>query len=108
MLQIQPAQVEGEDGLSLLGDLTIYSAAEARGDLAGHQARGAGLVLDLSGVDEVDTAGVQVLLWLKREGRNRDKALRLVNHSAAVVEAFDLLQVAGVFGDPILIAPTGA
>jgi anti-anti-sigma regulatory factor len=61
-------------------------------------------VLDLSGVEELDTAGVQLLLWLKQEARRGGYACTLVNHSPAVVEVLDLLKLAGTFGDPILLA----
>lgn len=106
MLAIQEAKRNGHLALKLSGELTIYSAAEARTTLAGHLDRKPGLPeLDLSGLEELDTAGVQVLLWLKREAGLRNKALPFSNHSPAVIEVFDLLKVTGLFGDPILITP---
>ena len=57
-------------------------------------------------MEDLDTAGVQLLVWMKQEARRRGRNLAFFAHSPAVVEVFDLLQVAGLFGDPILIAPS--
>ena len=106
MLTIQEVKHKGKPILHLSGELTIYSAAEARINLAGYLDRKPGLPeLELSGIEEIDTAGLQVLLWLKREAGLRNKALPFSNHSPAVIEVFDLLKVTGLFGDPILITP---
>jgi anti-sigma B factor antagonist len=91
--------------LKLSGELTIYTAAQARGELQARLEKHKNLELDLWGVEELDTAGVQVLLWAKREAKNRGRALPFVNQSSLVIEIFDLLKVTGIFGDPILIAP---
>ncbi len=107
MLTIQEAKHNGHPVLKLGGELTIYTAAEARSTLGERLDRkGALPELDLSGLEELDTAGVQVLLWLKREALARNKVLPFANHSPAVVDVFDLLKVAAVFGDPILISPS--
>ncbi|BDU75528.1 STAS domain-containing protein [Mesoterricola sediminis] len=91
--------------LKLEGELTIFEAAEARARLR-EELRQAPLELDLSGVAEVDTAGIQVLLWLKREGQAAGTPVPFGNHSPAVVEVLDLLRLAGAFGDTLLLAPT--
>lgn len=39
------------------------------------------LELDLSGVSEMDTAGFQLLLMLRREALARKKGMRIINHS---------------------------
>lgn len=107
MLAIQEAKHNGHAALRLAGELTIYTAAEARASLAERlERKGALPELDLSGVEELDTAGLQVLLWAKREAAAHDKVLPFVHHSPALVEVFDLLRVAAIFGDPILISPS--
>ncbi len=85
------------------GELTIYSAVQAKSELFDVLANHADLKLDLSGVGELDSAGVQVLLVLKQEAERQDKKLRLVNHSDAAVEVFELLHLAPFFGDPVLL-----
>lgn len=108
MLQIVRSTHEGAPALTLEGELTIYHVAEARGQLAEALDQGPALQLNLSAVAELDTAGVQLLVWLKQEAHRRGRALVLFAHSPAVVEVFDLLKVGGLFGDPILLAPTAS
>jgi len=106
MFQIELSAQEGEPALRLTGELTIYSVAEARDQLGAALDRGPGLQLNLAGLEELDSAGVQLLVWIKQEARRRGKHLALTGHSPAVVEVFDLLQVAGLFGDQILLPPS--
>jgi anti-anti-sigma factor len=105
MLQILSSTLEGEPALRLEGDLTIYGVAEAKGQLSAALDGGPALRLNLSAVEELDSAGVQLLVWLKQEARRRGRTLVLFAHSPAVMEVFDLLQVASLFGDSILIPP---
>jgi anti-anti-sigma factor len=106
MFQIELSAQEGEPALRLTGELTIYSVAEARDQLSSALEQNPVLHLNLAAVEELDTAGVQLLAWLKQEARRRGRTLVYTGHSPAVVEVFDLLQVAGLFGDAILIAPS--
>ena len=92
--------------LKLAGDLTIYEAA---GAVALIQAEWQGepiLEADLSGVEDLDTAGAQVLLWLKRLGTAGNGAISLTNPSDIVLEVFNQLNLAGVIGDTPHLAPT--
>jgi len=91
--------------LKLSGELTIYHTAEARQRLGKELAMDPELEVDLSGIEELDTAGAQVLLWLKREARARGRELPFTRHSPAVLEVVDQLNLAAAFGDTLLIAP---
>ncbi len=74
------------------GELTIYRGAELKPALLGALGNGVREAeFDLSGVTEVDTAGVQLLLLARREAGARGVALRLAAPSPAVRGAFDLL-----------------
>lgn len=75
------------------GELTIYRAAELKQQVLDAMATGADTVFDLSGVEEIDTAGIQLLLLAQREAAARGGTLRLEAPSAAVREALDLLAV---------------
>ena len=108
MLQIEPSTHEQQPALRISGELTIYSVTAARDQLCAALDQQPALQLNLAGVEELDTAGVQLLVWLKQEARRRGKPLTLFAHNPAVVEVFDLLQVAALFGDPILIAPSAS
>jgi len=97
---------EDQDGrctLHLDGELTIYTAAQHRATLLERLGACPELKLDLAGVTELDTAGLQLLLVLKREAQAQGRELRLVNHSQAVVEVLELLYMQAHFGDPVVI-----
>ncbi len=94
-----------QDTLRLSGDLTIYEAREARLRLAEAFAAGPGPRLDLSGLEALDTAGAQVLLWLWREVKARGSAPVLVHPSPAVLEVLGQLNLVGAFEGTLLIAP---
>jgi anti-anti-sigma factor len=108
MFQIETGTHEGAPSLRLVGELTIYEVTDARTRLSAALDQAPALQLNLAGVEELDTAGVQLLVWLKQEARRRGHTLALIAHSPAVLEVFDLLKVAGLFGDPILLAPSAS
>ncbi len=93
----------GTTRVALDGELTIYRAAELKVVLQDALAAGADLELDLSAVVELDSAGVQLLMLAKRSAHQAGAALRLVSHSAAVQEVFELFNLAPHFGDPIVL-----
>ena len=92
--------------IALDGELTIYRAAELKELLlsAVGKAGEAGLEVNLSAVTEFDTSGLQVLMLAKKVARHQQRELRLVEHSPAVLEVFELLNVAAHFGDPLVMA----
>lgn len=89
----------GEWHLSLSGPLTIYEVADIQRELKSLTAPDA-LTVDLQSVDDIDTAGLQLLLalhqWLGEH-------LHLIRHSQAVIELIDLFQLAAFFGDDIVL-----
>ena len=89
--------------LRLEGELTIYRATELKATLLEAVAEHALLDIDLSAVTEFDTAGVQLLLLAKRAAAARQHTLRLVGHSAPVIDVFELLDLSNHFGDPIVL-----
>jgi anti-sigma B factor antagonist len=89
--------------LAIDGELTIYSAAKYKGELLEALANHEELELDLSEVGEMDSAGLQLLLILKQEAQAMERQLRLTNHSQAVYEILELLNMQEHFGDPVVI-----
>ena len=85
------------------GEMTIYTAAELKQALTPLLYRQQTLELDLSGVSEMDSAGLQLLLAAKKTMQQGDSPLHLVMHSHAVLDALELCQLAAFFGDPTLI-----
>lgn len=108
MIRIHATKHNGQFRAKLSGDLTIYSVRQARQEVLELLEKHPALELDLSEIEELDTAGIQLLHWLRRTAIARGAQLPFVHHSAAVVEGFDLLKVTTLFGDPILIAPSAS
>lgn len=80
-------RTEGAVQLALGGPMTIYEAAEHKRELLAALAAGGGLELDLSGVDEIDTAGLQLLVLARREGARTGQPVRITGHGPALTEA---------------------
>lgn len=99
------AQRSANQRLAIEGELNIYTAAEWKKRLQDLVEQGVNLELDLGAVQELDTAGLQLLIMAKKEATDRSQQLLLSNHSQAVLEVFELCGVAVFFGDPILLQP---
>ena len=86
--------------LAIEGAMTVYEAPGYKKELLDALADGSGLEFDLSAVDELDTAGAQLLVLTQREGRKAGKAVRLVSCSAEALEALDRYGLRSRFGTP--------
>lgn len=84
-------------------NMTVYLADQQKRQLLDALAAARDLELDLSAVSEIDTAGLQLLVLLKREAVLHGKRFLISGHSPAVRQTLDLCNLAGVFGDPMLI-----
>jgi len=94
--------------LRLEGEMTIYRAEELRQVLMGAIQPEARLEIDLSGVTELDTCGLQLLMQAKRAATRHGGEVQLVRHSPPVLDVFELLNVAAFFGDHLVLpARTG-
>lgn len=89
--------------IKVSGEVTIYHAAELYGSLRPLIEADTDWDVDVADVSEIDTAGIQVLLACKRLSVHCRSGFRVVNHSKAVVEALDAMNLAGRFGDPIVM-----
>lgn len=82
------------------GDLTIFRVSELKGPLldavAGRAQRA--ILLDLAEVDEMDTAGYQLLWLLKREAEAAGGSLRIAAMSSPVRGVLDLYHALVPFG----------
>lgn len=86
------------------GTLTIYDAQAGKDALVKALAGAAELEVDLSQVTEIDTAGMQLLVLMKREAQKTGKPLRLAAHSQASLDVLDRYNLGSYFGDPIVIS----
>ncbi len=84
--------------LSIEGELTIYSVHQAKQDLLQDYNNFADQVaLDLHKVSELDTAGIQLLLFLQHFLQGLNKKLHLVKSNEQVDETLAALDIAGHF-----------
>ena len=86
--------------LRLIGECTIFRATEIQGLLRADPAL---QEIDLSGVTEMDSAGLQLLMGAKLAATRQHRTLRLSGHSPAVLDVFELLNVAAYFNDPLVM-----
>ncbi|MGR8930025.1 MAG: STAS domain-containing protein [Gammaproteobacteria bacterium] len=97
-------QNNGVTQLALQGEMTIYTALEQKSAFFPYLHASQELQIDLSGVHEIDSAGLQLLLFLKREAAERQIKLSLIQHSQEVVDVLELLNLNKHFGDPIVLS----
>lgn len=92
--------------ITVCGEFNIFTAAAMKEQLMNTVANAPAerdIDIDLSDVTDIDTAGIQLMLMAKREAATLGKTLRFVRHSDAVLDLLDLCDLAGHFGDPVLI-----
>lgn len=86
------------------GEMTIYTAMELKASLLFPFAQYKELEIDLAGVSEIDTSGLQLLLLTKTEAIADGKVLRITAHSPAVLELMNWCDLESFFGDPVVIS----
>lgn len=104
---IEPVKGKGKrkhGKASIIGTLTIYDAASGKQALLDAIDGVTELEIDLSAVTEIDTAGVQLLVMLKRAAARAEKQVQLVAHSPASLEVLDHYNLVAYFGDPVVIS----
>jgi anti-sigma B factor antagonist len=94
---------DGAAHLILDGAMTIYNASEIKSQLLAGLNTASILELDLSHVNEMDTAGFQLLVMIKRESQRINRTVRIVAHSPAVQDVIEFFNMAAFFGDPLVI-----
>jgi anti-sigma B factor antagonist len=90
--------------LEIKGEMTIYTAAEQKGQLLAYINSAAELEINLSQVSELDTAGTQLLILAKQDAASKQKKLRFTMHSNAVLDVLELTNLTAAFGDPLFIS----
>ena len=100
--------MSGRARLALDGELTIYAAAELQARLIAALADAPdGLDIDLAGVTELDSAGVQLLMATRRGALATGRSVTLCAPSDAVREVFDLFDLASFFDLATAASPQG-
>jgi len=97
-------QTDTSTVLAASDELTIYTVLEQKQQFFEFLKSGKELQIDLAGVKEIDSAGIQLLMLLKQEADLRNIKLSLIQHSKAIVDVFELLNLSKHFGDPIVFS----
>ncbi len=90
------------------GHMLIRNAVEMKSELMSCLAQKNEVELNLSLVNEIDIAGLQLLILAKKEASLHQFNVRLVEHSNAVIEIFDLCNLSAFFGDPLMLSSSKA
>ncbi len=94
---ITATSVEGITHMAVVGEMTIYSAAELATLWLPWLTDAQSWQLDLTGVAEMDGAGLQLLLLAQRELSAAGASLQLVAHSPAVQQVLSLCHLTTQF-----------
>ena len=89
---------EARCALTFSGELNIYNAAETMAEVKAALSKTVSLHLDLAEVDEVDAAGLQILMAIRLHALSHGLACQLDNPSDAVMALIELSDTAGFFG----------
>jgi anti-anti-sigma factor len=88
-----PLEIQSKRGsVALSGEMNIYTAREAAERLLPLLREAKSPAIHLGQISEFDCSGLQVLLMARREAVAAGKDLRILQASAPVRDALDLLQ----------------
>ncbi|MCK5191926.1 MAG: STAS domain-containing protein, partial [Methylococcales bacterium] len=76
-MTIQVKEKNGITYIEIKDEMTIYSALEQKNQLSHHLKADQELQINLSEVSEIDSAGLQILLFLKQEATTKNIILSL-------------------------------
>ncbi len=79
--------------LQLAESMDIGSIRDAKDKLAPLLEMGRDMVVDLSAIDEIDSAGVQLLILFKREAGRRGIGCRFEHPAPVVAECLDFFRL---------------
>ena len=87
---IKIENAEDKTTLCIDGELTIYTAQEYKNSIAESFVADKLLELDISGVEEIDTSGLQILAAIGKELTNNGCEMKIVSTSDVAKEAFEI------------------
>ncbi len=76
--------------LGMIGELTIYTVGKLKDVVLKELESFSGIVMNMNEISEADTAGFQLILFLKREAEVAGKTLEVVDASARLKSLFSL------------------
>lgn len=103
-MRINVTKTNGVVRARLQDALDISSVAEARDHLLQVLRSGNEVLFDFSSMTEIDTAGVQLLVALRKEAQRSGVACRCNRPSSAVLDVFHVLGRDDIFDEAIVTA----
>lgn len=76
--------------LTMIGELTIYTVSKLKDLMLKEINAFSGVVINLAGIDDADTAGFQLLIFLRREAESAGKTLVVDDASVRIKSIFSL------------------
>ena len=92
-MKITTRRTDDGSTIKIEGDLVIAGVAEAKPEIVAALAGARDIRLDLSAINDCDTAGVQLLLMARASARLQGKRLATVARSASFVEAVERIGI---------------
>lgn len=89
---------EARCALTFSGELNIYNAADTLAQIKSEMSKTLPIHIDLAEVDEVDAAGLQILMAIRLHTISHALTFQLENPSDAVMTLIELSDMAGFFG----------
>jgi anti-sigma B factor antagonist len=83
-------QKSGIISISFDGEMTIYSVVKLQKYFINELMNSQGIDINLSNINKIDTAGFQLILYLKREGERANKTISFLESNDKVKSIFNL------------------
>lgn len=91
------------EAITVPGDMTIYDAEEIKSLFDEAVKLEADVCVNLGNVTEIDTSGIQLMVSFKKTIEEKNKHVTFEGHTEAVIDLFDVFDIATYFGDPIVM-----
>ncbi len=89
--------------VTICAELTIYSAAQLKDELLALLRTSPIVNVNLAQVSDIDTSGLQILIMMKNEADILQHDVNFIEHSASVLNVFELMNMVRFFGDPLVL-----
>jgi len=85
------------------GDLLVRNVKQFLDQVLAADLDGERIIFDLEGVSEIDTAGIQAFLFLKKHLEQGGRKVVFLKHPNAVIAIMDLYGLIAHFGDRVYV-----
>jgi anti-sigma B factor antagonist len=104
VISLSTAEGDAAGALHIAGELTVYHAAETAQQLLARIGEAPALAIDLDGVTEFDSAGIQVLLVAHRAAVAAGGTLQLLRPSRPVLDVIETFALSELLTAPVAVA----